>query len=561
MAEVDFLSSTWELKEKIQKKGNLGPNISLLIEKNFDLPLSQIAAISQNTTDQEIIYFCCCLIIHRIREESPLGLQIISYFPCFNYLCDSNPPYRQSLISSFSSILVREIHEIASFDDFLTLAESINSITSVSEFASIPAALFINSMKFLWENINTTISPESSDAAILFLKRFKRAQDARIEVSSMLDVVINNICKYIENANDLEGIQESLGQGPANKNIEQAKKIISCVKAIKIDNEEVKKRIEAIENYIGKCIPEEEDFEDEKSYRARIPLDLHNPHQLKSFINMQFKEVIFGNQTERFNVTVWKAEHPQLGIIAVKEYTARVDANDLNKCLSEIDILEKLSGLAGQNNCFLKFYGNWVNANKLYIVMEYHEHNLMSVITHYKTNNVKIPEETLKILTIKLLHSFALMECIGIYHRDIKPHNILVTSSFDLKIIDFSIAEVKSVIDTTLITSSIMIQGSKGYMSPELQAALDAGNKTAHINIAKADVFSLGLTLLQIILMEDLAIYNKAENNQALMQKIELVETAWVKNVLKKMLCLDYHKRLSFRRLIKEIPGFETVVN
>lgn len=561
MAEADFLTSTWDLKEKIQKKGNLDHNIATLIEKNFELSLGQIATISQSAADQEVIYLCCCLIIHRIREESPLGLQLISYFPCFNYLCDSNPPYRQSLISSFASILVRELHEIASFDDFLTFAESINTINSASEFASIQNTLYINSMKFLWKDISFTTCPESPEAAILYLKRFKRAQDAKIDLSSMLDIVINNICKYVENANDLEGIQEALGQGPINKNMEVAKKIMSSIKALKFNSEEINKRINAIENHIGKIVPEEEDIEDEKRYKARIPLNFHNPHKLTNFMDMQFKEVIFGNQTERYNVTVWKAEHPELGVIAVKEYTARLDINDLNKCISEINILEKLSGMAGQNNCFLKFYGNWTNENKLYIVMEYHEYNIMTVITHYKANNMKIPEETLKILTVKLLDSFALMECMGIYHRDIKPHNILITSTFDLKIIDFSIAEVKSVIDTTLITSAAMIQGSKGYMAPELQAALDSGSKSAHINIAKADVFSLGLTLLQIILMEDLAIFNKAENNQALMQKIDKVDTVWMRNVLQKMLCLDHHNRLSFRRLVKEVPGFETIVN
>ncbi|OMJ78242.1 hypothetical protein SteCoe_21966 [Stentor coeruleus] len=561
MVEADFLISTWELKEKIQKKGNLGPYIAPLVEQTFDLSLNQILTISQSAIEQDIIHFCCCLIIHRIRDEPPLGLQIISYIPCFNYLCDSNPPYRKSLIECFSSILIKEIHEIASFDDFLTLAENINTINSASELTIIPNYLFTNLIKFLWKDINNTISPDSPDTVILYLKRLKRAQDAKIDISPMLGVVIKNICKYIENTNDLEGTQEAIGQGPVIKNMDQARKIMSNIKAIKINNENIKKRIGVIENYIGIHFQEEDDIEDEKMYKAMIPLDGYNPHKLQNFMDMQFKEVIFSNQTERFNITVWKAEHPELGIILVKEYTARLNLSDLNLCLSEIKILEKLSAMAQPNNCFLKFYGNWANENKLYIVMEYHEYNLMSVITHYKSNNMKFSEEILKNLMVKLLHSFAFMECMDIYHRDIKPHNILVTNTFDFKIIDFSIAEVKSEIDTTLITRLAMIQDSIGYAAPELQVALDAGNNQSHINIGKAEVFSLGLTFLQALLMENLAIYSKPENNPALMQKIELINITWIKNILQKMLCLDYRKRQSFRRLVKEIPGYEIFIS
>ena len=150
------------------------------------------------------------------------------------------------------------------------------------------------------------------------------------------------------------------------------------------------------------------------------------------------------------------------------------------------------------------------------------------------------------------------MENLGIYHRDIKPHNFLVSPQFDIKIIDFSISEIKQNVDTTSVTGQNIIQGTKGYMAPEVQDAFDKGLKAIKYNVGKADVFSLGLCILQLMIMEDLSVMNKIENNNQLKAKIEAVKVAWVKQLLYKMLDANYNNRLSFRRLISYLPGVDT---
>ncbi|GAA4827420.1 hypothetical protein GCM10023201_12920 [Actinomycetospora corticicola] len=70
----------------------------------------------------------------------------------------------------------------------------------------------------------------------------------------------------------------------------------------------------------------------------------------------------------------------------------------------------------------------------------------------------------------------------GLVHRDVKPGNILVTPSNQVKITDFGIAKA---IDAAPVTRSGMVMGTAHYIAPEQAGGGDAG--------PASDVYSLGV--------------------------------------------------------------------
>ena len=143
------------------------------------------------------------------------------------------------------------------------------------------------------------------------------------------------------------------------------------------------------------------------------------------------------------------------------------------------------------------------------------------------------------------------MEEMNISHCDIKPHNILVKDDLELKIAGFSLAEIR---DSDPDDRIHLVQGTIGYMSPELQHYFDRGIQTAAFSRRKADVFSLGLVIFQMYTQDALDVLNLARNHQRLRAKLDLIQVEWLRVLLLKMLSLDPDERESFKYLLGYIP-------
>lgn len=76
----------------------------------------------------------------------------------------------------------------------------------------------------------------------------------------------------------------------------------------------------------------------------------------------------------------------------------------------------------------------------------------------------------------------------GLIHRDVSPHNILVSWDGSVKISDFGIAKARA---TTVATASAFIKGKPAYMSPE-QARGDALD-------GRSDLFAVGVMLWEML--------------------------------------------------------------
>ncbi|AZU61475.1 Stk1 family PASTA domain-containing Ser/Thr kinase [Neobacillus mesonae] len=120
-----------------------------------------------------------------------------------------------------------------------------------------------------------------------------------------------------------------------------------------------------------------------------------------------------------------------------------------------------------------------------YIVMEYVDGQTLK--QYIQQNSPLRVEEAIGIMR-QLASAISHAHHNHIIHRDIKPHNILIDHSGNVKITDFGIAMALS---ATAITQTNSVLGSVHYLSPE-QARGGMANR-------KSDIYSLGIVMFELV--------------------------------------------------------------
>jgi serine/threonine protein kinase len=108
-----------------------------------------------------------------------------------------------------------------------------------------------------------------------------------------------------------------------------------------------------------------------------------------------------------------------------------------------------------------------------------------------KINELKLSKPntvTIISIMIKLLNALKIAHREGIFHRDIKPHNILIDQENNPYLIDFGISKVKSQEGFTMEGITL---GTPGYMSPE--------QLEGHEIDARTDIYSSGILLFEML--------------------------------------------------------------
>ncbi len=183
-----------------------------------------------------------------------------------------------------------------------------------------------------------------------------------------------------------------------------------------------------------------------------------------------------------------------------------------------------------------------------YIVMEYVDgQNLKEIIKNEGT----LDEYTALDITKQIAKALGAAHKKGVIHRDIKPHNILISSEGrNVKVADFGIAKAATNSTMTNIGSII---GSVHYFSPE-----QAKGKPVKNN---ADLYSLGIVLYEMLLGKvpfkgdspiSIALQHINEDIEfSLDEKTQIPQS--IRTLIKKLTEKDPDDRQSIRTLIKKL--------
>ena len=181
--------------------------------------------------------------------------------------------------------------------------------------------------------------------------------------------------------------------------------------------------------------------------------------------------------------TIWRARDEQLGReVAIKilhpEYGR--DAAFVARFRQEATAV---AGLSAPN--IVSVFDLGTDEAGPYIVMEFVDGQDLATILH---DRGAIPVTACARIAMQVADALAAAHARGIVHRDIKPGNILLTLSGQVKVVDFGIARALSEAQLTLPGTTL---GSVQYMSPE-QAR---GNEVT----SASDIYSLGLVMYEML--------------------------------------------------------------
>jgi len=155
--------------------------------------------------------------------------------------------------------------------------------------------------------------------------------------------------------------------------------------------------------------------------------------------------------------------------------------------------------------------------NQFFIAMDFvNGRNLKQILTKAKQANRALEIEHIvyicKEVAAGLDHAHrclnpATAKPLNIIHRDMSPHNVMLSFDGEIKVVDFGIAKAETQIESTRAGT---LKGKFGYMSPEQADAQEVDQRT--------DVFSLGIILWELLANDRLFV---GKNEIEILRKIK----------------------------------------
>lgn len=154
-----------------------------------------------------------------------------------------------------------------------------------------------------------------------------------------------------------------------------------------------------------------------------------------------------------------------------------------NKQYIDLFYKEFDTGYSLENSGIVHFYGKGEDAEGPYYYMEYVDGRTLHDFIHVEQNT---KEDVINKIVLQLLDALKYMHQKQVFHRDLKPDNIMLTyKGNNVKIIDFGLAAADSLVD------NLAKAGTPKYAAPELMnRATDADQRS--------DIYALGIIIIEM---------------------------------------------------------------
>ncbi|XP_027351379.1 wall-associated receptor kinase-like 1 [Abrus precatorius] len=218
--------------------------------------------------------------------------------------------------------------------------------------------------------------------------------------------------------------------------------------------------------------------------------------------------------------TVYKGMLPDGTIVAIKK-SKEIERNQIETFVNEVVILSQIN-----HRNIVKLLGCCLETEAPLLVYEFIPNGTLSHHIHSKDHESSLPWECRLRIACEVAGALTYMHfaaSVPIFHRDIKPTNILLDSNYSAKVSDFGTS--RSVpLDKTHLTT--VVGGTFGYIDPEYFQSSQFTDKS--------DVYSFGVVLVELITGRKPIsfLYDDDEGQNLIAQFISLMKESQLSQIL-----------------------------